>query len=193
MPYPVAAARNRNHNTVSGILSYGPNYPAYVTGNEATGIDWTDPEKAQGAESGDYAFCYFFSGSNSAPLRASDFGMAIPSGATIHGILVEVLRSADTNDFKDWANSGYGARLMLDAEDNGTHIGDDLGDGVSLWQRIDFEWKAYGGETELWGTTGLTAENLNSASFAFDISAVSDNSGGTVMVQAVRMTVWASG
>lgn len=191
MPYPVSSVRNRN--VAGGVVAYGPYYPAYVTGNAATGIDWTDPEKAQGTESGDYASCYFFTeGANSAPLRASDFGMAIPSGATIHGILVEVLRSADTNDFKDWAGSGYGARLMLDAEDNGTHIGDDLGDGVAPWPD-NFEWKVYGGETELWGTTGLTAENLNSSAFAFDTSAVSDNSGGTVMVQAVRMTVWASG
>lgn len=143
--YPVSSVRNQNHNAVGAILSYGPNYPAYVTGNAATGIDWTDPEKAQGVEDEDYASCYFFTeGANSSPLRASDFGMAIPTGATIHGILVEMLRSADTNDFTDWAGSGYGARLMLDAEDNGTHIGDDLGDGVALWPNGSFAWKAYG-------------------------------------------------
>lgn len=190
--YPVSSVRNQNHNAVSGIVAYGPYYPAYVIGNAATGIDWTDPENAQGVENGDYAYCYFFTeGANSAPLRAFDFGMEIPANATIHGIFVEVYRSADTYDFTDWVNSGYGARLMLDAEDNGSHIGDDLGDS-SFWSRGDFEWKTYGGEAELWNTVGLTAENLNSSSFGFDTSAVSDNSGGTVMVQAVRMTVWAS-
>lgn len=173
------------------MVIYGPYYPSYVTGNTATGIDWTDPENAQGVEGEDYAFCYFFSeGANSAPLCGYDFGMEIPENETILGIKVEVLKSADSGDFLDWANSGYGARLLRDHDDTGTRFGNDLGREGSYWPQDAFEWVSYGGENDLWGTSDLTAADLNSSLFGFEISALADQAGGTAMVKAIRITIY---
>ncbi len=191
---PIISAKGMTTPPLIAIAAYGPYYPSYATGNAATGIDWTDPENARGMENGDHAFCYFFTASNSAPLRVGDFGIDIPSGSTLSGILVEVLRSCDATDqVTDYAASGWGARLLLDVEDDDTHVGDDLGDPLTFWPD-NFTWASYGGSTNLWGASSLTADDLRSSSFGFDISALAtDLDGISAMVKAVRMTVYIVG
>ncbi len=187
--YPVSSVRNQNYNAAASLVAYGPYYPAHVTGDTETGIDWFDPGNAQGAENEAYASCDLYSAANSAPLCASDFGMSIPATGSISGIKVEVLRKATSSDIFDWAGSGHGARLLLDGDDSGTHIGDDLGDNDAPWPD-NFEWTTYGGERNLWGTSSLTAGDLNSSSFAFETSVLTDVGGYVAMVDAIRITVY---
>jgi hypothetical protein len=112
-------------------------------------------------------------------LVVKGFGFAIPTGATITGILVEVERSdvnSNTSDFQVniIKNSIIGATNKAVA---------------ALWPTTD-AYQSYGSSSDLWGDT-WTATDINSAGFGVAIAAQRGATGGATAgkVDHVRISV----
>lgn len=114
-------------------------------------------------------------------LKVTDFDFAIPAGATINGILVEVEQDAENADrIKD--NS---VRIV-----KGGTIGTQEKANANFWGTSD-TYVSYGSVSDLWGTTWTPAE-INAADFGVVISATkASTSGGAVeaRIDHVRITV----
>ena len=112
-------------------------------------------------------------------LVVKGFGFAIPGGATITGILVEVERSdanSNTSDFQVniVKNNIIGATNKAVA---------------ALWPTAD-AYQSYGSSSDLWGNTWTTAD-INSAGFGVAIAAQRGATGGPTAgkVDHVRISV----
>lgn len=117
-------------------------------------------------------------------LKVTDFtSFAIPGGATIDGIQVEVEKSVS------------GAELSAIAEDLRTVQGGIVG-GTNLgvtsgWDTLD-AYTVYGGATQLWGRS-WTADDINAAGFGAVIAPTGNNTALTIkrfQVDHVRITVF---
>jgi uncharacterized repeat protein (TIGR02543 family) len=121
-------------------------------------------------------------------LKATNFSFAIPSGATIQGIVVEVDRYASTGSGGTRV-SDNSIRLVKD----GTIGGDDKNTGLA-WPDSDTDtYQSYGGPTDLWGLN-WSSDDINSSGFGVVISARKDNSNNTrnAYVDHIRITVYYS-
>lgn len=115
-------------------------------------------------------------------LIASSFGFAIPSGATIDGIVVEVKKQ----------NASAGLSSVVDARirivKDGVVGSTDKSSG-SEWPGI-YTWVSHGGVSELWGES-WTETDINDSGFGVAVAATL--TGGKVaansQVDAIRITV----
>jgi hypothetical protein len=113
-------------------------------------------------------------------LLATQFGFAIPSGATIDGFEVHIRRFANSGSLCD----DLSVRLM---KDGSTAIGNDYADTVNKWPTSETE-KTYGGATDLWGSSWTPAE-VNASTFGVRLAVDSDNT-VTASVDSVEVTVY---
>lgn len=111
-------------------------------------------------------------------LYAYRFYFAIPSGATINGITVEI--------------EGYGAfgtskpaNVQL-SKNTWTATGDDLGSATN-WA-TSAEIRTFGGPTELWGTT-WTPEEINANAFAVQFANQATGNDADIYIDYIRVTV----
>lgn len=140
-----------------------------------------------GASDNAYAIRSFsFSGGGTAHsdwVKATNFGFAIPSGATIDGIVVEIERKASTAAF-----NGKDKSVML--VKGGTISSTDK-KNASNWPTSD-AYQTYGGATDLWGLT-LTDTDVNASNFGVAIAVQTDGtgkSGWLASIDHIRITVY---
>lgn len=162
------------------MTSSGPNSPGTLVNDASVGSDaWSNPGNA--ASSNDsYASAIAPSGESlSNYLKATNFGFAIPAGATINGVVVEIEARQEFN----LGVVDEGARLVK----AGTVGGSNLASGGSS---VPYPYDAYitrGGSSNLWGNT-LTADDVNHSEFGF-VFQIRTVAGNTGYVDHIRMTV----
>ncbi|MCJ7576549.1 MAG: PKD domain-containing protein, partial [Dehalococcoidia bacterium] len=119
-------------------------------------------------------------------LKVTNFGFAIPSGATIQGILVEVDRYGGASGL---GNEIFDSSIRL--VKGGTIDGTDRSAGA-VWPTSDTNtYASYGNSTDLWGLNWTPAD-INGSGFGAVISAVKGTSSRdmTAYVDHIRMTVY---
>lgn len=123
---------------------------------------------------------------NTQCLTVSDFGFAIPVGAVIDGIVLEVEKR----------RSAGGSGIV---EDNGLQImkggvlaGPNKSQYGTDWPSTD-TYVSYGSSTDLWGTT-WTAADINASDFGVSLASISYVCGATITtsIDHVRMTIYYS-
>lgn len=116
-------------------------------------------------------------------LRALTFGFAIPTGATVDGIVVEIERSvnATTQTPRDHT-------IQLQKLDN-TPVGDNKASGTT-WPTTD-AYATYGSSSDLWGLTWTPAE-INATGFGvyMKVQTNAGKGGPQFRVDHVRITVY---
>jgi hypothetical protein len=161
--------------------SAGPNSPGTVV-SDATpgGTAWADPGNAAASDN-TYATCGSFS--NTQYLKATNFGFAVPGGATIDGVVVEVeLAKTSTEDCFDFT-----ARLVKGGAVAGSNYAT-----LAPTANID-TYRTYGGAADLWGLS-LTAADVNAADFGFVFRLNNGGKGSpSARVDHVRVTVYYTG
>lgn len=151
------ALQGPNHVTsVNDIVNYG-------TGGNCTGAAWTDP--GNGRTSDDiYATVPLSPTRFSQCLVANNFRFAIPSSATITGILLLLEKSATiTNTVKDsgiWLVKGGAIQFNGWNRPSG-----------QFWPVADSDSVYYGGINDLWGVT-VTPADINNVGFGVAIRAM---------------------
>ena len=118
-------------------------------------------------------------------LKASNFGFAIPTGATINGIKVEFNKEKFTgsSDVKDTE-----VKIVKGGAIGSTNKAETTTDWSESFSYVD-----YGGTTDLWGET-WTAEQINASNFGVVIAANLKITGAPFLVGAyvdhIRITVY---
>lgn len=133
----------------------GVKYPVTVSTVQETGDDndWVTPGNV-GADDTVYAnitAATFDSPDTSYLLKATNFGMGVPAGATINGIKVEIERH--------YANGAVADYDVCLTKDGTTRVGDDKSIGQTFNLTTDTT-VSFGGSADLWNTT-WTADEVN--------------------------------
>jgi hypothetical protein len=102
---------------------------------------------------------------NCQSLEATNFGFAIPSGATINGIQVNIERKRGA--------SGNCRDLDVQLIKGGTSQGDDKADTVTNWPTTDGT-KSYGGASDMWGLS-LSDSDVNASNFGVRLKCVNND------------------
>jgi hypothetical protein len=174
-------------NAIFGqLIAAGPMYPQTVTDNGSYGNSvWTIPAGALLANDTNNASVSLgstLSGNNTSHyLSASNFGFAIPPGATILGITVEIdQRASNTSNVTDSS-----VRIVK----NGAIQSTDKATSTT-WGTSDST-QSYGGNNDLWGTT-WNASDINNATTGVVFAADNSNflSTRTAYIDFIRMTVY---
>lgn len=118
---------------------------------------WTDPDNAKVSDNSDTQA--FTNNTYTDWLRATNFGAAVPVGATIDGVLLSIEKNEASGDVKDSS-----IRLRTDADGQ---IGDDKAT-VDAWPAVD-TYIEHGGAADDWNAV-LDDADVNHANFGFDIS-----------------------
>lgn len=148
----------------------GPNNPS---ANSTVGVDdgnWSGAANAYASDNSYASFANagkFDNGNNSDILKLQGFGFAVPAGATIDGIIVEIERYADNTATDNVIQ-------LLDAA--GNQIGDNKAAGGN-WDTSDpNSYNTYGGAADTW-TSGLGVADVNDPDFgvAIQVTAGADN------------------
>ncbi|HYK01306.1 MAG TPA: LamG-like jellyroll fold domain-containing protein [Thermoanaerobaculia bacterium] len=166
-------------------LSDGPLSPATTSDDATVGtVAWTNPNNAQ-TDNGSYATAVLasvagVSNESSHYLKATNFGFAIPTSATITGVVVEEKVVATNTSIRN-ANTKLvkGGAFVGTAKTTST-----------VWS-IAEAYISFGGSSDLWGTTWTPAE-VNSSGFGVGVSAWNANSltsSHTASLNHIRITV----
>ena len=116
---------------------------------------------------------------------STGFGFAIPAGATIDGIKVDVERKKSTSAAGTTCNDNL-IRLTKDGS-----IGVGTAGNSNAWPTTE-AYQTFGGPTDKWGQTWTVAE-INASTFGFMFSASligSSTTGVTASVDHVRITIY---
>lgn len=128
-----------------------------------------------------YASAVLTLGADSHLLKASNFGFAIPSDATINGIVLEIERSGTVLS----AVQDEFISLMQAGVANGNNKA-----SASAWPTTD-AYASYGSATDLWGLT-WTPTKVNASGFGVAISAVT-GAAAIAQIDHIRITVYWTG
>jgi hypothetical protein len=157
----------------------GPNDAG--TGEDVTGVGtiaWTNPGNITTAGT-PYAYAFLNSGESTHYLRGTGYGFALPSGSTINGITVQINRASYIQTARDSIVRLVKAGAV--AGDNKALTGTD-------WPFNSFGTQAYGGASDLWGTT-WTADDINNANFGVVLSATNPNTFSLIAIDYLRITI----
>lgn len=120
-------------------------------------------------------------------VQVSDFGFYVPSYATITGIKVSITKQAT------YAAAGAVTDAELYLMINGEQKGDNKADTITNWSDSVYETVEYGGETDLWGLTSISPEEIN-AKFGVKFQAFLEAAGlgntDAALVKHISMTVY---
>ncbi len=175
-----------NYSSTSSTSS-GPNSPGTVIDDSSVGLTtWGNPSNAS-ANDGAYASIVEPSSSGSHYLKATNFGFAIPDGATINGILVEVKRFA--TGAGDVYDSPAGNYIVKGGNVGSTGV--QVNNSAGYWQVPDpGTYVSYGGASNLWGETWTSAD-INNSGFGVTIRAQEyESTSNSVFVDHIRITVY---
>ena len=163
--------------------SLGPNFPTTCIDDASVGGNaWTSPGN-EVSSNNSYATATAGSTSFSRThfLNCQGFGFAIPSGATINGIVLEA-EASTTISGKVYAST---VKLIK----GGTVSGNDLGATTPTLNNTD-AFFTYGTATELWGLA-WTDPDVNASNFGGVISYQYNATGSqTVLADSMRITVY---
>jgi len=154
--------------------SEGPRYGGAVANDSISGSTaWTNPTNAQGASAWNntVATC-FVDKTTSHFLRFLTYGFAIPAGATIDGIVVEVARGVSGGSATTASAILYKASSQVGTAKTSGEFGS----------------ATFGTSTDLWGTSWTAAE-INASGFGFGVQATGGSNGTTVTMSGARITV----
>jgi hypothetical protein len=143
---------------------------------------WTNPNNAS-TSNNSYASQSIFTPSfaNTATLTFTNFGAAVPSGATIDGIEITIERNA--------ATAGRIKDLQVQLVKGGTASGTDKADTSTTYGTTDST-ITYGGASDLWGNT-LTQSDVNATNFGIVFRATTNSSTITSCnVDAIRLKIY---
>lgn len=164
------------------MASQGPNISG-TQANDGAGPNWLNLGNITSSNNV-YSTVSFNAGSNTAYLKATNFGFSIPTGATINGIVVDIER-------KSSGNSGflriYDFAVYLV---KGGSIGGNNNKFIPSWSVSDTV-ASYGSESDLWGLS-WTDSDINSSNFGVVLKLRSDSPKGavTASVDLITMTVY---
>lgn len=113
-------------------------------------------------------------------LDVTGFGFAVPTSATIVGIVAEIERSQSI--------SGLVKDVTVQALKAGSATGDNRADTTTTWPTTDTI-KSYGSSTDMWGTSWTPAE-INASNFGLTLKVEGGGGADTARVDHVRMTVY---
>lgn len=172
---------------VSGFISFaqpaGPNSPTSFTTDDVAPDAWGSEIKGY-ASDGQYAMFTggnkFDSGDVSDGLIYNGFGFAIPGGAVIDGIIVEI---------EKWGDGTEADVVIQLVDETGTRVGNNKADLVTDWPNADPNtYVTYGGAADLWGTT-WTSTKINDPDFGIYIQVSQGTNDREAYIDHVRITV----
>lgn len=163
------------------MASIGPLSPNSVVNDASIGTAaWSNPSNAAASDNA-YATAAVVgtpSVTNSNYLSASDFRFSVPPGSTINGVTVEIERFATG-----------GIDRVVSLVQGGVVSGNNKASGAG-WAAADPNtYVTYGANNDLWGLT-LSAKDVNARAFGCVLQAGSTDTGETVSVDHMRMTVF---
>ena len=169
-------------STVSGPLSPGTMADAVGIGT----VSWSNPDNAK-VDDGAFATVTQVADYNSHYLKATNFGFAIPAGATINGILMEYDRKANVSGGGNFAND-YVIKIV---KSDGTFSSALGANGISINTLLPSTqaYNSYGGSSNLWAET-WTPSDINSSNFGVGITITTNGGNVTVSVDHIRITVY---
>lgn len=139
---------------------------------------WTN---ASNATADDGSSASISTGSNSQYLKATNFGLTVPSGATIDGIQLEVKWVRTTSTYQQVVSSVKG----------GTIGGTNKSTGSILPAPVAYT--TFGGAADLWGQA-WTDSDVNASNFGFVVKVFNGGKGTAIgSVDAFRVTVYYTG
>jgi hypothetical protein len=158
------------------MATAGPNNPGTMADDASVGTRaWTNPNDAK-TDNSAWALA---TTPTSHYLVATNFGFAVPSGATIDGIVVR---------FEKLMASGSGNKdNIIKLVKGGTISGTDHADTVTAWPTAVDTYVDHGGPTDLWGLS-LTDSDVNASNFGVALSKVA--TGGFGYIDAIWITVY---
>jgi hypothetical protein len=159
----------------------GPNSPNAMAAASGTGgtITWTNPNNAK-ISNDTYATAVLAANEKTYWLKSQDFGFNIPTGNIINGIKAEIeIKSSVANDII------FDTVFIIKTSING----DNLSASTPISDTESYV--SFGGISSLWGVT-WTAEEINASTFgiSFYVKDNAGNSGATVSVDHIRITVY---
>ncbi len=157
----------------------GPNGPGTATTSGSTSYNWTNANNALSDNTTAATASIVGKGNLTNTLRLTNFGFAIPSGATINGILVEVRMQGANGKSQD---------QTIQLRKASGPVGSNKARNKAIWPRKSARYIRFGGSSDLWGTT-WSHTDINNASFGIDIVAKSRKETATPRVEYVRITV----
>jgi hypothetical protein len=172
-------------------IASGPNSPATSSSVPFSGSDYTfinplnilnDDDNISEASS---VFSLF--NRQTEYLQAKNFGFSIPTGATICGIEVNVVKSAANVLLNLASVKDYNVRIIK----NNTLTGNNMADGITQWNTSKTH-SSYGGVNELWGTS-WSPSDINSSNFGISFSAEIINTASlfpAAKIDHINMTVY---
>ncbi len=162
------------------MTTAGPTAPGTLVSDSSVGaVAWTNPGNAAASDDSWATAVIGAAVTPSEYLKVTNFGFAIPSGATIDGITVTIERSAtQANRVNDSA-----VRIV-----KGGTIGSTDKGSATNWPTSDGS-ANYGGAADLWGETWAYTD-INNSGFGAAISASSTGSGTrTARIDLITITV----
>jgi len=169
------------------MASQGPLSPTSAVDDASIGtVAWTNPGNVLASDDA-RAEASLLEGENSHYLTTGGYGFAIPGGATIDGIKVELEES------QQQATGTFSTAPQIQILKAGVWVGD-----VENWivtGTVADSYRTFGGPTSLWGTT-WTPANINHSGFGvrwFTGERAATSGTGTYRVDHVRITVYYTG
>jgi hypothetical protein len=162
----------------SYIVTAGPNNARTGADGGGSGSPWSSPSNIT-ADDTSYATSSFSSRGGSHYLYGTNYGFNIPSGATIVGIQVTIMRQSSGTSLTD---------NIVQLLKGGSRVGSDYSSSTS-WP-TSMTAVNYGGSSDLWGTTWTPAQ-INNSNFGVALSvSESTNSSRTASVDYMQITVY---
>jgi hypothetical protein len=153
--------------TQAQCTASGPNSPASSASVPFTGSDYSfdDPQNISNDDADASTVTSVFSlfDKQTEYLQAKDFGFNIPTGASICGIEVHVVKSAANVLLNLATVTDYNVRIIKNNSLTGPNMAD-----AAEWSSTD-TYITYGGVNDLWGTT-WSPTDINSNNFGFSIA-----------------------
>jgi hypothetical protein len=164
------------------MASQGPNSPGTTGSLALTGsnIVWSNTNNAK-TSNNVYAEAVLDGLSYSNYLAVTNFGFALPAGATILGVLVEIERYSN-------AVEGYAQDKSVKLIKGGAIQGTEKA-SASNWPSSD-AYASYGGSADLWGLT-LTEADVEASTFGVGIAVKGSNAdvSNSAFVDHIRITI----
>ena len=168
------------------MASQGPRYPTSAV-NVSTAPEnaepWVSPTNvgADDAAEASITAATYDSPDISQQLRTSGYGFTIPAGATIDGIVVEIMR-------RNSAGAASDHRVQLQNEGN-ILVGDNKADTALDWPTAE-ALKTYGSPTDTWAASPTVDMVNDNSFFGVTLSVQADAANTDIQVDFIRMTVY---
>jgi hypothetical protein len=182
------AGGNLNGKAIAAAVQSVTAYAGAAANVTGSGTDkaWGSLSSATGAPNKSSASAVLLTGEETNFLELTQFGLSVPVGATVEGIVVDVTRNAGAPLGEGELVKDFSIKLLK----AGTRVGD---------QKASYSWwpatsglATYGDQNNKWGTTWTAAE-VNAAGFGVSIAAKMLAPGGSFpAVDAVKITVFYS-